>query len=123
MIANTLPELRGFKSGICDDVAVVLLKWSSTCQIRDSGYVMRDMRCGIRDPGYVIRDLKRASRIPNLASRISPVSRRYPAAESDQNRAERPMPTLVFLIELDSKLSLRLERCTPPNPWMESVRR
>ncbi len=33
------------------------------------------------------------------------------------------MPTLVFLMELASKLSLRLERWTPPNPWMESVRR
>jgi len=25
-----LPELRGFRSGICDYVAVLLLKWSST---------------------------------------------------------------------------------------------
>ncbi|MCG3776946.1 MAG: hypothetical protein JW395_3820 [Nitrospira sp.] len=32
MIANTLPELRGLKSGICDDVAVGLLKWTSACQ-------------------------------------------------------------------------------------------
>ena len=40
-----------------------------------------------------------------------------------QNSAERPMPTLVFFMELDSKLSLRLERWTPPNPWMESVTR
>ena len=43
--------------------------------------------------------------------------------QPDQNRAERPMPTLVFLMELGSKFSLRLERCTPPNPSMESVRR
>jgi len=27
------------------------------------------------------------------------------------------MPTLVFCMELDSKLSLRLERWTSPNPW------
>jgi len=32
MIANTLPELRGFRSGICDDVAVGLLKRNSVCQ-------------------------------------------------------------------------------------------
>jgi len=31
------------------------------------------------------------------------------------------MPTLVFSMECDSKLSLRLERWIPPNPWMESV--
>jgi hypothetical protein len=30
--------------------------------------------------------------------------------QPDQNCAERPMPTLVSLIELDSKLSFRLER-------------
>jgi hypothetical protein len=36
--------------------------------------------------------------------------------QPDQNLAERPMPTLVFLMELDSKLSLRLDRWTPPNP-------
>jgi hypothetical protein len=50
------------------------------------------------------------------ASLVPPVSRRYPAAETDQNRAERPIPTLVFFIELGSKFSLRLERCTPPYP-------
>ena len=33
------------------------------------------------------------------------------------------MPTVVFCMALDSKLSLRLDRWTTPNPWMESVRR
>jgi hypothetical protein len=32
MTANTLPEFLGCRSGICDYVALVLLKWSSTCQ-------------------------------------------------------------------------------------------
>lgn len=39
-----------------------------------------------------------------------------------QKCAVRPMPRLVFLMDLASKLSLRLERWTKPNPWMESVR-
>ena len=83
----------------------------------------------IQDTGFGIRDLKRASRISHPEARIShpelrvapvslvpPVSRRYPAAEPVQNRAERPMPTLVFLMELGSKFSLRLERCTSTIP-------
>ncbi len=49
----------------------------------------------------------------NQINQINKTNQTNQIDQPDQNRAERPMPTLVFLLELDSELSLRLERLHP----------
>jgi hypothetical protein len=140
-IASTLPEFHGFRSGICDYVAVGFLNWSSTYQ----PYISKDIDCQPVLFIWSVRSVSSGSFIwfvwfvlslwfvwsvsfiwlnqTNSMNQIDQTNQIDQMNQPVQNRADRPIPTLVFLMELDSKLSLRLERWTPPNPWMESVRR
>jgi hypothetical protein len=92
-------------------VAVLLLKWFGTYQ-----------PCGRKgiDSQPVLFVWSNQT---NSMNQIDQTDQKNQIDQSVQNRAERPMPTLVFSMKCDSKLSLRLECCTPPNPWMDSVSR
>ena len=122
MIANTLPEFHGFRSGICDDVAVRLLTWSSTYQ----PYISKDIDSQPGSSIWSVRSIWSIQSVScvwlnetNQTNQIDQTDQTDQTDQRDQtvqNRAERPMPTLVFLMELGSKLSLRLERCTSTIP-------
>jgi len=92
-------------------VAVLLLKWFGTYQ-----------PCGRKgiDSQPVLFVWSNQT---NSMNQIDQTDQKNLIDQSVQNRAERPRPTSVFLMELASKLSLRLERWPPANPWMDSVRR
>ena len=116
MIANTSPGFRGCRSGICDYLAVRLLKWSSICQ----SYVSNGID---GQPGLFSWSVWFVWSISciwlnetNQMNQTNQINQMNQIDQPVQNRTERSIPTLVFSMELALKFSLRLERCTPANP-------